>query len=92
VNHEVTCPKCAEKFPVGLTAFIPSSQVFKLKLESESQFIASDTIATSISSMTKILKGVAKEMGSPVSVFVKDIQCTTGVCQIEFLVTTTKTG
>jgi hypothetical protein len=84
------CPKCNETFPVMLEALIPAEQVMCVKLTSESELFPADTIGSTIVNTTKLLQAIAREAGTPLTIFVKSVELKPHEVTIAFLMTVIK--
>lgn len=82
----IECPKCKESFEVAASCAIPREQTMSLKLTSQSEMWQADSIGKAILSMQEILRGVSKNMGCDVGVFIRDIQCRPREIEISFAI------
>jgi len=88
--NDVICPHCNKKHGVSIVSRIPDKQKMAVAITSESPYIDAEIIGKTIINTTKILKGIAKEIGGKVSVFVLDIKVSEFEVKIEFFITTVK--
>ena len=71
---EIKCPKCNEPFNVEAHAYVPKDQTMYMKLTCKSELFAARTIGESIVNMEALQRGVAKNLGYKVAVFLKSVE------------------
>ena len=71
---EIKCPKCNEPFNVEAHACVPKDQTMYMKLTCKSELFAARTIGESIVNMEALQRGVAKNLGYKVAVFLKSVE------------------
>jgi hypothetical protein len=86
----VTCPKCGEEIVLEFTAKIPDDQIVKVRLESESKFIAAECVGEMILAQSECLRLVAKNLGGNVAVFLTAAKVSDCVVELEFAVVDAK--
>ena len=84
---EITCPKCSERFPMGLKAVIPASQKMTAKLTLQRDgMIGATTLGKFMDNMAKVLKESAKSLGGKVEVFIGDVRCEDNAVEVTFVI------
>ena len=71
---KVICPYCKKEYNTLVEACVPDEQKISITIKTESENISADTLGSFLVNMTKVYKAVAKDLGTKIVVFVKDIQ------------------
>lgn len=81
---KITCPSCKKESDYYFVADVPDQQVMYMSIKYEGRFISAKTLAGFIGNTEKLLKSVAKDIGTKVEVFVESIEYETNQITIGF--------
>lgn len=79
------CPKC--ETPLRVSLMIPKEQRFIFAISHDNEFIAAETIGGTVTAMRKLMRGIAKQQGVNLDVFISNLSMTAGRVEIEFFMT-----
>lgn len=88
----ITCPHCEKEFGVSAKSVIPPEQRMsvRLTLEEGMSGISAKTLGEHISATESLLRNVAKDMGSKISVFVEDVRFEAKTIEMDYFLTEVK--
>ena len=84
------CPTCSHEFEAAFVATVPDKQIFTLDITMQSEIISATVLGDIITSTSKLLEAVAKEIHSRVHVFIQSVQCEPQKVSITFLIAAVK--
>lgn len=84
------CPQCSHELETQIFSEVPQSQTFALKLEYNGEYVVADAVSKALTAMSTLYKGVAKNHGSKVELYVSKLDLSPGKLEIRFVCATIK--